>query len=46
MTKKVGEQVAREKERMFLKLGHSADRAKREAQAVRDGDAKRAKEGK
>lgn len=46
MTKSVTEQVAREKERMFLKLGHSADRAKREAQAVRDYDAKHRKGGK
>lgn len=44
MTLKVTEQVAREKAAMMRKLGHSKERAAREAQAVRDGAAKRAAE--
>lgn len=46
MTKKVVEQVAREKERMSLKSGDSPAKAKRYAQEVRDGAAQRAAENR
>lgn len=44
MTKKVTEQVAREKKRISLAAGDSPDRAERYAQDVRDGADKRAAE--
>lgn len=44
MTKKVSEQVAQEKARLMLKLGHSKERAAREAQGVRETAAKLAAE--
>jgi hypothetical protein len=44
MTKRVTEQVAREKERISLAAGDSPKKAKRYAQEVRDGAAKRAAE--
>lgn len=44
MTKKVTEQVAREKQRASRRMGDSPQKAARYAQEVRDGAAKRAAE--
>lgn len=46
VTKKVSEQVAREKKRISLRAGDSEEKAERYAQEVRDGDARRAQQEK